>query len=244
MGYSPHWFKTLILATFLNLLAVECSSIFWTPTEKIDEEKEPEVVEWVDVAPEEIPAVIEEPASVTVPETSAESFEFQPLVMPPIEIPQYVPEPLPEIEPKPEVKPEIEPTPEVKPETPNIEEKTETDEKTDEKVEETEETPRKTIKVISKVYPKDVIDELLAEGAIKEVQKLNSGKVIIQVLIGIDGKVKKTEIKRGGGYDERGNIINTIIEVAASRWIFEPYLDEENKAREMPTQIEFSPTDF
>ena len=243
MEYSPHWFKTLILATFLNLLALEGSSAVWMPTEKIDEEKEPEVVEWVDVPSEESPAVIEEVASVTVPKTPAENFEFQPLVMPPIEIPQYVPEPLPKIEPLPEVEPEIKS--EVPPETPPIEEKIDTDKtaETDENVE-VEETARKTIRVIAKVYPKDVIDELLKEGAIKEVQKLHGGKVIVQVLIGTDGKVKKTEIKRGGGYDERGNIINTIIEVAASRWIFEPYLDEENKVREMPTQIEFSPADF
>ncbi|MBR1857934.1 MAG: hypothetical protein IJ797_00360 [Selenomonadaceae bacterium] len=84
----------------------------------------------------------------------------------------------------------------------------------------------------------------MESGLVSRSEKLQSGTVLVQVTIDVDGRVKKTEIKRGGGYDERGNIINILIEMAASRWVFEPYLDDDNKPKEMPTQIEFKPEDF
>ena len=100
------------------------------------------------------------------------------------------------------------------------------------------------LKAVVKVYPKDLIDQLVASGAVTERTTINGGKIVLAVTIGVDGKVKKAEIRRGGGNDERGTMINLVSEIAASSWIFEPYLDDDGKPKEMKTQIEFKPEDF
>ena len=99
------------------------------------------------------------------------------------------------------------------------------------------------LKVIVKVYPKDLLEQLAASGAIPEKISIDD-KIILAVTVGVDGKVTQAEILQGGGTDERGTIINFVSKTAASSWIFEPYLDEDGKPQEMKTQIEFTSEDF
>ena len=120
--------------------------------------------------------------------------------------------------------PEIEKTAEVQPELPQ--------------------NPENKLKAIVKVYPKDLIAQLIASGAIKERVTINDTKIILAVTIGTKGKVTNVEIRQGGGDDERGTIINFMSEVAASSWMFEPYLDNNGNPQELKTQLEFKPKDF
>ena len=238
MQYLPHWRKTIIVAAMLHLLAISVFSMIWDSSTKIQEEEPIEAVEWVDadVLEETADVVEEQQSEIPQNDEPAPVSEFPPLIIPPLpEIPTYTePTPPPPVETPP--KPEIKSQTTVKTVSNEIEESL--------GKEKPAEDTQKKVKVISKVYPKDIISELLGSGLINRAEKLQSGTVLVQVIIGIDGRVKKTEIKRGGGYDERGNIINTLIEMAASRWVFEPYLDDDNKPKEMPTQIEFKPEDF
>ena len=225
----------------IHALAIYTFSMMWDSSAEKLEEEPIEAVDWVDADVLEETADIVEEQQPETPQNNepASTSEFPPLIIPPLpEIPTYTePTPPPPVETPP--KAEIKPQTTVKTVSNEIEENLGKD-KTDQPADDT----RKKVKVISKVYPKDIINELLELGLITRSEKLQSGTVLVQVIIGVDGRVKKTEIKRGGGYDERGNIINTLIEMAASRWVFEPYLDDDNKPKEMPTQIEFKPEDF
>ena len=239
MQYLPHWRKTIIAATVLHIFAISAFSTIWDSSTENQEEEPLEAVEWVDadVLEESADSVEEQQPAVSQNDESISKFEFPPLIIPPLpEIPTYVeptpPPPPVETKSRPEIKSQVT--------TKNDVEENLGKEQTDD----TTDDSHKKVKVISKVYPKDIIKELLEAGIISRSEKIQSGTVLVQVLIGVDGRVKKTEIKRGGGYDERGNIINTLIEMAASRWVFEPYLDDDNKPKEMPTQIEFKPEDF
>ena len=221
MNYRPRWERILFLAMVFNVVVMLAISSNWlAPEEKVEEPDDLQEISWVDVPAAEA-AVIPEPAIQTFPEIKLPTIEI-----PKIEVPA-LPEPIP-IE-KPVAQPEeISQPAETKPVEPA--------------------TPppemHGVLKVLVKVYPKDLIDQLIASGAVNERTSINSGKIVLAVTIGVDGKVKNVEIRRGGGTDERGNIINLVSEVAASSWIFEPYLDEDGNPKEMKTQIEFKPEDF
>ena len=237
MQYLSHWRSTIIAAVLFHVVLLSAVSSLWDfSTDKQDDEiLEAEAVEWVeDDTTENTPDTVEQqPEEVSQVSEVVPEFEFPPLIIPQIpEIPTYV-------RPTPPPPPLIVETPPAAT-TDNTAEKFSGEKTEDKPVVDTV----KKVKVISKVYPKDVTEELLATGVISRAEKIRRGTVLVRVIIGTDGRVKKTEIKRGGGYDERGNIINALIETAASRWVFEPYLDDDNKPREMPTQIEFKPTDF
>ena len=238
MQYLPHWRRTIIAVVMIHALAMSVFSMLWDSSTEKQEEEPLEAVEWVDADVLEEPADLVEEQQPEVPQNNepAPVSEFPPLIIPPLpEIPTYTeptPQPLVETPPKPEIKPQIVAKNDIE------------ENLGKEKVDKNDEDVHKKVKVISKVYPKDIIKELLELRIISRPEKIQSGTVLVQVVIGVDGRVKKAEIKRGGGYDERGNIINTLIEMAASRWVFEPYLDDDNKPKEMPTQIEFKPEDF
>ena len=239
MQYLPYWRKTIIAVIMLHLLVMFAFSMILDSPIKKQEEEPIEAVEWVDadVLEESADIVEEQQSEISQNDETVPVSEFPPLTIPPFpEIPTYIeptpPPPTVESQPKPEIKPQI------------IAKNDIEENLGKEKTDKDNDDSHKKVKVISKVYPKDIMNELLEARIISRPEKIQSGTVLVQVVIGVDGRVKKAEIKRGGGYDERGNIINTLIEMAASKWVFEPYLDENNQPKEMPTQIEFKPEDF
>ena len=242
MHYKPRWRRIILASVVLHLILLAVISMFWSGQTQQPEEDKVEEIEWVDVdvadnsAPAEEKTPIETPKVESVPE-----FEFPPIELPPIPEPVYTepppPPPLPTVErtPPPEIKPDIRETMEDK-----VSKKIE-DELGKEK---TYDDPAKKIKVISKVYPRDIVNELIEAGFIKTKGTLKAGKTVVAVTIGTDGRVKNAEIRRGGGNDENGNTINVLIEAAASRWVFEPFIDNDGNMKEIKTQIEFKPEDF
>ncbi|MBQ6976570.1 MAG: hypothetical protein IJQ16_08490 [Selenomonadaceae bacterium] len=100
------------------------------------------------------------------------------------------------------------------------------------------------LKAVVKVYPKDLLEQLLASGAIPERVTINGGEIVLAITVGVDGKVKDAEILRGEENSNHGTMINLVSKIAASSWIFEPYSDETGNPKEIKTQIEFKPEDF
>jgi len=183
---------------------------------KTEKASEIEELEWIEVEVDDGEEIAEsEPEIPDVVET------FPEINFPPIEISKT---------PKPEIKP--------------VENKNFVEPQNNSKKIETAEDSRDKLKVITKVFPKDVVQTLINSGLIKERPILNSGKVVIAITIDIKGRVQNIEIRRGGGTDERGNLINIVSEAAAAGWTFEPYKDEDDNIKEMKTQIEFKPEDF
>lgn len=225
MYYRPRWERILFLAAIFNVIAVFVVTANWfEDTPEVEEEPELQEISWVE-APASESATVPQPEIQTFPEINLPNIELPKIEVPPLPEPAPVEKP---VESPKEVAQEVEKPAETnsaEPAPPQPE-------------------MHGVLKVIVKVYPKDLIDQLIASGVIKERTAISSGKIVLAVTIGVDGKVKKAEIRRGGGNDERGNIINLLSEAAAGGWIFEPYLDENGKPQEMKTQIEFKPEDF
>lgn len=220
--YRPYWQRIIFLAVLINFIAVFAISSSRTNTKVEPQTEELQEVEWVEEIPDDSTRV--ESAEIPEPVETFPEIKF-----PPIEIPA-LPEPtLTETTPPPVETPQKKnPTTENKP----VENKKPVDDSVGK------------LKVLSKVLPRDIVAELMSSGTISEGRALKSGKVVLAVTIGTDGKVKDVEIRRGGGNDENGNLINILSEAAAMRWIFEPFKDTDGQAKEIKTQIEFKPEDF
>jgi len=163
-----------------------------------------------------------------------------------LEIPKFEPLPPPEPVEVEKVETPVEPP---KENAPPVESKPVENEKPAESEKPTESKPQEKnsqskLTAIVKVYPRDLTEQFLASGVVKEKITLNDEKIIVAVTIGVDGKVKSAEIVNGAGDDERGRIINFVSQTAASSWIFEPYLDENGNPVELQTQLEFTAADF
>ena len=224
MQYRPFWERIFFLAVvlhFIFLIGVFAYEKFSLPqTEKVDDIEE---LEWVEVEVDSGEEIAEsEPEIPNVAEI------FPEIEIPPIEIP-----------PPPEPAVTEPPPPETKAVATNSGENTDDSQKA-----KSDEDKRGKLIVLTKVFPKDVVPTLISSGAINERPILNSGKIVIAITIDIKGKVKNIEIRRGGGTDEHGNLINLVSEAAAAGWTFEPYQDEDGNIKEMKTQIEFKPEDF
>lgn len=216
MKYRPYWRRILFLAVMLN-------AVLWLVGAKfleVEEVPPPEdllEIEWYEPA--------ETVAVETTPEVAAEIFPE--VVMPPLEIPHTVFEPLPELptQPPPEIPPEVQPEEIPREEIQSAEKPSD---------------PADKLKVIVKVYPKDIIPQLVQSGIAEENLKLKSGKVILAATITVEGKVREVEIVSGGD----NGLIDLVAKNAAGGWIFEPYLDAEGNPQPLRTQIEFTPEDF
>ena len=226
------------MSVILHLIILVLISAFWLgQTQQLQEDK------WIDVNVADNSNPVKERASIEVPKAEPVlEFEFPPIEFKPIPEPVYTEPlsspPLPTIEhisPPSEIKPDIRESMEDK-----ISKKIEDDLGKD-KIDVNQE---KEIKVVSKVYPKDIVNELIEAGFIKTKGDLKAGKTVVAVTIGTDGRIKNTEIRSGGGNDENRNTINVLIEAAVSRWVFEPFIDNDGNAKEMEIQIEFKPEDF
>ena len=220
--YRPYWLRIIFVAAFFHILLLSaCAVIYTLPIADIPAEDLQEI-EWVEVDFNDSPQV--EDLESEIPEVAE---VFPDIEFPPIEIPQP-PEPaVTESEP-----PQVE-----SPKPVAAESKAEGEKKSDE-------DDRGKIKVLTKVFPKDVVGQLIAAGILKERPVLKSGKIVIAITVGLDGKMHSIEFRRGGGNDERGNMINIVAEAAASGWIFAPFIDEDGNPKEIKTQIEFKPEDF
>ena len=224
MQYRPFWERIFFLAVMLHFIffvgLYACGKFSLPHAEKIDEVEE---LEWIEVEVDSGEEIAE--AEMEIPDVAE---TFPEINFPPIEIPET---------PEPAV---TEPPPlETKTVATNSSEKTDTAPKA-----KTEDDKRGKLIVLTKVFPKDVVQTLINSGLIKERPILNSGKVVIAITIDTKGKVHNIEIRRGGGTDEHGNLINIVSEAAAAGWTFEPYQDDEGNIKEMKTQIEFKPEDF
>lgn len=223
--YRPYWERIIFLALLFHIIIVSAISASWKMP-AVDLEDELQEIEWY-----------EEPAesSEIAQEVSAPAEIFPEIDFPPIEIPK-IPEPT-LIEPEPqlvEAKTEVTAATESKP----------AETKAEGEKEKSDDDSTGKLKVISKVLPRDIVAELVSSGVIAGGRALKAGKVVLAVTIGTEGKITNVEIRRGGGNDENGNLINILSEAAAIRWIFEPFKDENGKAKEIKTQIEFKPEDF
>lgn len=210
-----------------NVIAIFfMTSNLFSSAQEVEEEPELQEISWVEVPAAESTAPPQpQPEIQTFPE-----IKYSPLEIPKLELPKLPDPPTPIAEP-------VEPPEEVaQPAEKNSVEPAPPEQKPAEM--------HGVLKVLVKVYPKDLLEQLIASGTITERTAINSGKIVLAVTVGVDGKVKNAEIRRGGGTDERGNLINMISEFAASSWIFEPYIGEDGKPKEMRTQIEFKPEDF
>ena len=178
MQYRPFWERIFFLAVILHFIffvgLFACGKFSFLHTEKVDEVEE---LEWIEVEVDDGEKISEvEPEIPDVAET------FPEIEMPPIEIPQ-TPEPAVTEPPPPETKPA---------ENKNSGEKTDTAPKA-----KTEDDKRGKLIVLTKVFPKDVVQTLINSGLIKERPILNSGKVVIAITIDTKGKVHNIEIRRG-----------------------------------------------
>lgn len=225
MKYHPYWQRIFFLAIIFNLILFlgGASNFSAGEIKEIPIEDLPEI-EWIET-------------ENTVPNESAPATSavetFPEIILPPLEIPHTVFEPLPKLDLNPPpVKienkiPENPPEEKIEP-PPN-----------DEKISD----PAEKLKVIAKVYPKDIIEQFTASGAIKNKITLNEEKIILSVTITKEGKVRNAEIISGGTNDP-SDMISLIAKTAVQSWIFEPYLDENGNPQELKTQIEFSQKDF
>lgn len=206
-----------LAAVFNAVLVFASAAVFTVPALKQTPPENLIELEWIETAD----TVAAEPAPAPATETFAEIF------LPPLEIPHTVFEPLPEIKIEPPKKiPKVE---EVKPA---------------EKVPETEtppENPADKLKVIVKVYPKDITPQLIKSGVAEENFKLKGERIVLAATITVEGKVREVEILSGG---DNGGWLDLAAKNAAGGWIFEPYLDAEGTPQPLRTQIEFTPEDF
>ena len=213
MEYKPHWARIILIAAVFNFVLISALSSSVVLPAQKVEESDLQEISWVEVSTVE-PSTLPTEQIETFPEIN-----FSPIEIPKIEVPK-LPEPV-AVEKNVEPPKETPPPAETKP----------------------SEKPENKLKAIVKVYPKDLIEQLTASGAVKEKISVDE-KIILSITIGIDGKVKKSELISNVADDDRGNIIKFVSEIAASSWIFEPYTDENGKPSEMKTQIEFTPEDF
>lgn len=212
------------MAAVFNVILFWCgSAIFSAPKLKQQSQEDLLEIAWVETE--------ETMTTAPAPEVSAVE-TFSEIVMPPLEIPHTVFEPLPKFETEPPSMP-VKPQPVEEPakvETPPVE-----------KVEEKpEEKPEDKLKVIAKVYPKDVIPQFMKTGVVRKPLTLAEEKMVLSVTITVEGKVRDVKIISGGGDD----LINFIAISSAGGWIFEPYLDAEGTPQELKTQLEFTAEDF
>lgn len=234
MEYRPRWARIIFIAAIFNvaLIFALVSSLALPKTEKSRENLQ--MIEWTESAVNEVPDVTQE-----------EMQTFPEITLPPLEIPKFepIPPPVPaEVE---KVEKPVEPTKETAPpaESKPVESKPAESEKPAEPNPQEKNSQNKLIAIV-KVYPRDLTEQFLASGVVKEKITLNDEKIIVAVTIGVDGKVKSAEIVSGVDDDERGRIINFVSQTAASSWIFETYLDEDGNPVELQTQIEFTAADF
>lgn len=233
MDYRPRWERIIFISAVFNLavMFVLISSWSFPKTEMPHENLQ--MVEWTDSVSDEVPTIQQDDVQ-TFPE----------ITLPPFEMPQFehIPPPTPmEIE-KPIEQPlqEISPAESEKPV--EVEKPIETEKPVE--TEKPEKNSQNKLIAIVKVYPRDLTEQFLASGVVKEKITLNEEKIVVAVTIGVDGKVKNAAIVSGVGDDERGKIINFVSQTAASSWIFEPYLDDDGNPTELQTQIEFTADDF
>ena len=219
MKYRPHWQRILFLAAVFNLILFFTSTtIFVTPEIQTAQTGNLQEIEWVETSSAEPSEFSQEISTVET---------FPEIVLPPLEIQHTVFEPLPKLDLK----------------QPPLPQPVET-EKVEEKIETSpikkSEKPEDKLKVIVKVFPKDLIDQLIFGGVSKEKIVWQGEKIILSATITVDGKVRNAEIIGGAA----SGIIDTLAITAAQSWIFEPYLDENGNPQELKTQIEFTKEDF
>lgn len=228
MKYRPNWLKIIFVSIIFHVVIL--SALFFIFPKKESEENLIQEIEWVDVnVAENFSSAVEaENISEKIPET----FDFPAVEIPatveatenfsPTEIPSTSAEPIKTPEKKSESKNSM----------PPAEKNISTEKNFDEDL-------NAKLKVFVKVFPKDIVNQLIENGTLKEKPILSDGKIILEVTVNKGGIVEKVQIIQGGT-----NEINILSEAAASGWIFVPFLDEDGKPKEMKTKIEFKAEDF
>ena len=172
MQYRPFWERIFFLAVILHFIffaGIFACGKFSFP--QTEKIDEIEELEWIEVEVDSGEEIAE--AEMEIPDVAE---TFPEINFPPIEIPQT---------PEPEIKP-VENKKFVEPQN------------TSKKIEPAKD-PRDKLKVVTKVFPKDVVQTLINSSLIKERPILNSGKVVIAITIDIKGRVQNIEIRQGGG---------------------------------------------
>ena len=209
-------------AVFNAGLFFASASIFSMPEIKQSPPEDLIEIEWIES---------EETISAAPAQEFSAAETFPEIELPPLEIPHTIFEPLPKLEVEPPK--EIQKVEEVKPAEP---------EKIEQPAEKKSDNPLDKLKVIVKVYPKDIVEQFISSGVSETKLHWHGGKITLAVTIGIDGKVKKDSVEIRSG--ATGEFMDLVAKTAASSWIFEPYLDENGNAQELKTQMEFLPADF
>ena len=221
MKYRPYWQRILFLAGLVNLIFLFASaSIFSMPEIKNSPPEDLLEIEWIET---EETISNESASQVSAAET------FPEIVLPPLEISHTIFEPLPKLE--------VAPPKEI----PKVEEvKPPESEKIEQPAEKKSDNPLDKLKVIVKVYPKDIIPQFIQSGVAEENLKLKGEKISLSATITVEGKVRAVEIISGGD----NGLLDRAVKNAAGGWIFGPYLDENGNPQELKTQIEFTQEDF
>ena len=209
--YKPNWQRIIFLAVLINFFAVFVISFGWKNLTPEVEVDNLQKIEWF----EETSDNAEIAKEISEPEETFPEIKF-----PPIEIPStpenFLPITFSETSPPPQEK-----------------------NSSSENEIKTSDNPQEKLKVISKVFPRDVAAELQGVGTFSESLTLKSEKIILEVTVGTNGAVKNVSIVQG-----ESNLINILAEAAATRWIFEPFKNDGGEVEEIKTQIEFKPEDF
>ena len=214
MNYKPYWQRIFFLAILLHFFIL--SAFAFSGVEIISkpaEEIDAENLEWIDIEVEDLAT-----AENISEEVAEEVFAFPELNFAPI----YEPAPQKNFE----LAKNISAPVEVK--------KVET-----EKVVEEE----KKLKVLSKIFPKDVFGTLAAAG-LKTKPTLDSGKVVVEITVTTKGTASNAKVISSDASAENKNAVQIVSEMAAAAWTFEPFKDAAGNLQETKTQIEFLPTDF
>lgn len=215
MQYKPYWQRIFFLAILLHFFIL--SAFAFSGVEIISkpaEEIDAENLEWIDIEVEDLQG-----AENLSEEVEEENFAFPELNFAPI----YEPAPQKNFEVAKNISAE------------NLQsQKVET-----EKVVEED----KKLKVLSKIFPKDVFGTLAAAG-LKTKPTLDNGKVVVEITVTTKGTASNAKVISSDASAENKNAVQIVSEMAAAAWTFEPFKDATGNLQEMKTQIEFLPTDF
>lgn len=233
LKYRPYWLRIVLISGIFNIIvSVVMASIFFPQILKKTTDEDLLEIAWIES---------DEIQSVTESTANANASPFDEINLPPLEIPSTVFEPVP---------PLIVPPPPIITTPENEQSKNSVTPPTDANVQNTlsqkstiavekSASPQDSLKVITKVYPKDIISKLIESHAIPARPTI-SEKIILTVTLTTGGRVRDIKVLQGGD----NGLIDLIAQTAAGSWIFEPFLDESGTPQELKTQITFTPEDF
>lgn len=228
MNYKPRWLRIIFLSIIFH--AIFLSAIFFILSDEKSEKNLIQEIEWIDADIAENFSSSEESETFAETEKISETFNFPEIKIP--ATPESVEENFQPVTP-------VSPPVKISPKNSDVEIKKIPSKKNNSEEKKSDEDTNEKLKVFVKIFPKDIVNQMIESGILKEKPIFSGEKIILEVTVGKGGNVEKVSIIEGGS-----NEINILAENAASGWVFVPFLDENGKATETKTKIEFKSEDF